>query len=63
MVFRRTVRASDASDAELAERVFAYVRGARQRGWVVRPVTAHLHTITASVDDISAPPALVAPPP
>ena len=60
---RRIVVCLNASlHAELAERVFAHVRGARQRGWVVRPVSSHLHTITASADDTSVPPALVAPP-
>lgn len=61
---RRIVVCLNASlHAELAERVFAYVRGARQKGWVARPVSSHLHTITASVDDTSVPAALVAPPP
>ena len=64
IILRRLVVSLSASlHTELAERVFAYVRGARQKGWVVRPVSAHLHTITASVDDTSVPAALVAPPP
>src|SRR6185436_15517529 len=34
------VRLSASLHAELAERVFAYVRGARMRGWVVHPLSA-----------------------
>ena len=58
------VRLSASLHAELAERVFAYVRGARMKGWVVRPVSAHLHTITPrAADDTPVPPDPIAPPP
>ena len=55
MLQRMTVRLSASLHAELAERVFVYVRGARQEGWTVRPVSAHLHTIAPSVVNASAP--------
>ena len=51
MLRRMTVRLSASLHAELAERVFAYVRGASQEGWAVRPVSAHLHTIAPRVVD------------
>lgn len=51
--------------AEFAERVIAYVRGARRLGWHISPVPAHLHTvyILASATDASVLAAPVPPPP
>ena len=64
IVLRRlVVRLSASLHAEQAERVFAYVRNARHKGWVVRPVSAHLHTITPSASKALGPAGPAAPPP
>ena len=60
---RLIVRFSASLHAEQAERVFAYVRNARHKGWVMRPVSAHLHTIMPSASNASAPAGPAASPP